>query len=46
MRDISKELGKDMELAISGAEAELDKSMVEKIGDPLMHMVRNAIDHA
>lgn len=45
VRDISKELGKDIELAISGAEAELDKSMIEKIGDPLMHMVRNAIDH-
>jgi len=45
VRDLSKELGKDIELRISGAESELDKSMVEKIGDPLMHLVRNAIDH-
>lgn len=45
VRDLSKELGKDIELRINGAEAELDKSMVEKIGDPLMHLVRNSIDH-
>lgn len=45
VRDVSKELGKDIELVINGAEAELDKSMVEKIGDPLMHLVRNSIDH-
>jgi two-component system chemotaxis sensor kinase CheA len=45
VRDVSKELGKDIELAISGAETELDKSVVEKIGDPLMHLVRNAMDH-
>ncbi|MBI1907233.1 MAG: chemotaxis protein CheA [Rhodocyclales bacterium] len=45
VRDLSKELGKDIELVINGAEAELDKSMVEKIGDPLMHLVRNSIDH-
>jgi two-component system chemotaxis sensor kinase CheA len=45
VRDVSKELGKDIELVISGAEAELDKSVVEKIGDPLMHLVRNAMDH-
>ena len=45
VRDLSKELGKDIELTISGAESELDKSMVEKIGDPLMHLVRNSIDH-
>ena len=44
-RDVSKELGKDIELAISGAETELDKSVVEKIGDPLMHLGRNAMDH-
>ncbi len=44
-RDVSKELGKDIELVISGAETELDKSVVEKIGDPLMHLVRNAMDH-
>ncbi|MFC5300792.1 chemotaxis protein CheA [Azospira restricta] len=45
VRDVARELGKDIELAISGADAELDKSMVERIGDPLMHLVRNAIDH-
>lgn len=45
VRDVSKELGKDIELAISGGETELDKSVVEKIGDPLMHLVRNAMDH-
>ena len=45
VRDTSRELGKDIELVISGGEAELDKSMVEKLGDPLMHLVRNALDH-
>jgi len=45
VRDTSKELGKDIELIITGAETELDKSVVEKIGDPLMHLVRNALDH-
>jgi two-component system chemotaxis sensor kinase CheA len=45
VRDISQELGKDIELRISGAETELDKSVVEKITDPLTHLVRNALDH-
>jgi two-component system, chemotaxis family, sensor kinase CheA len=45
VRDVSHELGKDIELAIEGADTELDKSMVEKLGDPLLHLVRNAIDH-
>jgi two-component system chemotaxis sensor kinase CheA len=45
VRDMSKELGKSIELSIQGAETELDKSVVEKIGDPLMHLVRNAMDH-
>jgi two-component system chemotaxis sensor kinase CheA len=45
VRDVSKELGKDIELVITGADTELDKSVVEKIGDPLMHLVRNALDH-
>ncbi|MEW6445100.1 MAG: chemotaxis protein CheA [Pseudomonadota bacterium] len=45
VRDVSKELGKDIRLEISGAETELDKTVVEKIGDPLMHLVRNAMDH-
>lgn len=45
VRDTSKELGKDIQLTISGAETELDKSMVDKLSDPLLHIVRNAIDH-
>lgn len=45
VRDTSRELGKDIELLISGSDAELDKSVVEKLGDPLMHLVRNALDH-
>jgi two-component system chemotaxis sensor kinase CheA len=44
-RDLGRELGKDIELELTGTETELDKSMVEKIADPLMHLVRNAIDH-
>jgi len=45
VRDISKDLGKDIRLHIRGAETELDKTVVEKISDPLMHLVRNAMDH-
>lgn len=45
VRDMSKELGKDIELEISGAETELDKTVIEKIGDPLTHLVRNSMDH-
>jgi len=45
VRDVAKELGKDIELRISGAETEIDKFMVERLGDPLMHLVRNAMDH-
>jgi len=45
VRDVSNEIGKDIGLAIGGAETELDKSVVEKIGDPLMHLVRNSMDH-
>ncbi len=45
VHDISHELNKQIDLVITGAEAELDKSMVEKINDPLMHLIRNAIDH-
>ncbi len=45
VRDVSKDIGKDIVLSISGAETELDKSVVEKIGDPLMHLVRNSMDH-
>jgi len=45
VRDVSKELGKDIDLVISGADTELDKTVVERIGDPLTHLVRNSMDH-
>ncbi|PKH16398.1 chemotaxis protein CheA [Pseudomonas fluorescens] len=45
VRDVSKELGKDIVLRIGGGETELDKTVVERIGDPLTHLVRNAMDH-
>ncbi|MBA4708980.1 chemotaxis protein CheA [Aquitalea aquatica] len=45
VRDVGHELGKSIKLEISGAETELDKSMVDKLADPLTHLVRNAIDH-
>ncbi len=45
VRDMSKDLGKDIHLEIHGAETELDKTVVEKIGDPLTHLVRNSMDH-
>lgn len=45
VRDVSSELGKDIELVITGADTELDKTVIEKIADPLTHLVRNACDH-
>lgn len=45
VHDVAQELGKDIGLVINGAETELDKTMVDRIGDPLMHLVRNAMDH-
>jgi Chemotaxis protein histidine kinase and related kinases len=45
VRDVAKELGKEISLKISGGDTELDKSVVEQIGDPLTHLIRNAIDH-
>jgi len=45
VRDVSKALGKDVELEITGGDTEMDKSMVEAIADPLMHLVRNSLDH-
>lgn len=45
VRDLSRELGKQIELEISGEETELDKSIVEEIGDPLVHIIRNSCDH-
>jgi two-component system chemotaxis sensor kinase CheA len=45
VRKLSREAGKDVRLDIAGAETELDKLIVEELSDPLMHMMRNAIDH-
>ena len=45
VRDTAAELGKDVQLDMVGADTELDKSVVERIADPLMHLVRNALDH-
>jgi two-component system chemotaxis sensor kinase CheA len=45
VHDVSRELGKNVALTIHGEDTELDKTVVEKIGDPLMHLVRNALDH-
>jgi two-component system chemotaxis sensor kinase CheA len=45
VRDTAGELGKDVALEITGGETEMDKSVVERIADPLMHLVRNALDH-
>jgi len=44
-RDLARQLGKDVELVISGEETELDKTMIEDLNDPLVHLVRNAVDH-
>lgn len=45
VRDLCRDMGKDVDLVISGEETELDKSVVEEIGDPLIHMIRNSVDH-
>ncbi|CAM2848324.1 chemotaxis protein CheW [Helicobacter felis] len=45
VRDLSRELGKSIDLVIDGEETELDKSIVEEIGDPLIHIIRNSCDH-
>jgi two-component system chemotaxis sensor kinase CheA len=45
IRDLSRELNKKIELEISGEDTELDKSIVEEIGDPLVHIIRNSCDH-
>jgi len=45
VRDVSQEMGKSIELEVHGGDTELDKTIVEKLSDPLMHIVRNAIDH-
>lgn len=44
-RDLARQLGKDVELVLSGEETEVDKTMIEDLSDPLIHLVRNAVDH-
>ncbi|KAB2837881.1 MAG: chemotaxis protein CheA, partial [Burkholderiales bacterium] len=44
-RDLARQLGKDVDLVLSGEETEIDKTMLEDLNDPLVHLVRNAIDH-
>ncbi len=45
VRDLSQRLGKHVELKMTGDQTELDKTVMEKIGDPLVHLVRNSVDH-
>lgn len=45
VRDLSRELGKEIELETEGGETELDKTVIEKLNDPLVHIIRNSIDH-
>ncbi len=45
VRDLSQELGKEIEMETFGAETELDKTVIEKLNDPLVHIIRNSIDH-
>lgn len=45
VRDLSKELGKEISLVMSGEETELDRTVIDEIGDPLIHLIRNSIDH-
>jgi two-component system chemotaxis sensor kinase CheA len=44
-RDLARQLGKDVELVLSGEETEIDKAMIEALNDPLVHLIRNAVDH-
>jgi two-component system chemotaxis sensor kinase CheA len=44
-RDMARQLGKNVDLVLSGEDTELDKTMIEELGDPLIHLVRNAVDH-
>ena len=45
VRDLSQELGKEIEMVTEGAETELDKTVIERLNDPLVHLIRNSIDH-
>ncbi|GAW29870.1 chemotaxis protein CheA [Carboxydocella sp. ULO1] len=46
MRDLSQKAGKEIDFIMEGQETELDRSIIEEIGDPLIHLLRNAVDHA
>ncbi|HEX4068421.1 MAG TPA: chemotaxis protein CheA [Acidobacteriaceae bacterium] len=45
VHDLGRDLGKNVELTIEGAETELDKTVIDQLGDPLMHLIRNSMDH-
>ncbi len=45
VRDLSQEIGKEVDMSTDGAETELDKTVIEKLNDPLVHLIRNSIDH-
>lgn len=45
VRDLAKDLGKEIELVIQGKETELDRTVIDEIGDPLIHLIRNSVDH-
>ncbi|HUN85884.1 MAG TPA: chemotaxis protein CheA [Terracidiphilus sp.] len=45
VHDLARDLGKDVELTLEGTETELDKTVIEQLGDPLMHLIRNSMDH-
>lgn len=45
VRDLAKELGKELNLTIEGEETELDRTVIDEIGDPIMHLLRNSLDH-
>lgn len=45
IRDLSRDLGKEIELVIEGKDTELDRTLIEEIADPLIHLIRNAVDH-
>ena len=45
VRDMSAQLGKEIDLVTEGAETEMDKTVIDRLGDPLVHLIRNSIDH-
>ncbi len=45
VHDLARDLGKDVELTIEGADTELDKTVIDQLSDPLMHLIRNSMDH-